>query len=135
MACQLGKKKVLTETFAGCGWDLSAWQTKAIAEAQYVGGVNLVCQHLLPPTASVNTPFVSFLDAFIVLQKWIPCHCTVVYHVTTLYISSARNVPTFSDVGGAVGGRFVNRPYEGIVGAVGGRFVNRPYYLGYSFQW
>ena len=48
VACQLGKKKVLTETFAGCGWDLSAWQTKAIAEAQYVGGVNLMCQHLLP---------------------------------------------------------------------------------------
>ena len=48
VACQLGKKKVLTETFAGCGWNVSANQAKAIAEAQYVGGVNLMCQHLLP---------------------------------------------------------------------------------------
>lgn len=48
VACQLGKKKVLTETFAGCGWNASANQVKAIAEAQYVGGVNLMCQHLLP---------------------------------------------------------------------------------------
>ncbi len=48
VACQLGKKKVLTETFAGCGWNLSASQAKCIAEAQYVGGVNMMCQHLLP---------------------------------------------------------------------------------------
>ena len=38
----------MTETFAGCGWDLSARQAKIVAEAQYVGGVNLMCQHLLP---------------------------------------------------------------------------------------
>ena len=48
VACQLGKKKVLTETFGGCGWNVSAWQAKCMAEAQYVGGVNLMCQHLLP---------------------------------------------------------------------------------------
>ena len=48
VACQLGKKKVLTETFAGCGWNVTAWQAKCIAEAQYVGGVNMMCQHLLP---------------------------------------------------------------------------------------
>lgn len=48
VACQLGKKKVLTETFGGCGWNVSARRAKCIAEAQYVGGVNLMCQHLLP---------------------------------------------------------------------------------------
>lgn len=48
VARQLGRKKVLTETFAGCGWNVSARQAKCIAEAQYVGGVNLMCQHLLP---------------------------------------------------------------------------------------
>ncbi len=48
VACQLGKKKVLTETFAGCGWNVSAQQAKIIAEAQYVDGVNMMCQHLLP---------------------------------------------------------------------------------------
>ena len=48
VACQLGKKKVLTETFGGCGWNVSAKQAKCMAEAQYVGGINLMCQHLLP---------------------------------------------------------------------------------------
>ncbi len=48
VAMQLGKKQVLTETFAGCGWDISPMELKKIAELQYVGGVNLMCQHLLP---------------------------------------------------------------------------------------
>ena len=48
VAAQLGKKQVLTETFAGCGWDISPVELKRIAEAQYVAGVNLMCQHLLP---------------------------------------------------------------------------------------
>ena len=48
VAAQLGKKKVLTETFACCGWDVTPKQLKRIAEWQYVNGVNLMCQHLLP---------------------------------------------------------------------------------------
>ena len=48
VAAQLGKKQVLTETFAACGWDISPLQLKVIAESQYVAGVNLMCQHLLP---------------------------------------------------------------------------------------
>ena len=48
VARQLGKKRVLTETFACCGWGVTAKQTKRIAEWQYVNGVNLMCQHLLP---------------------------------------------------------------------------------------
>lgn len=48
VAAQLGKKQVLTETFAGCGWDVTPKQLKKIAELQYVSGVNLMCQHLLP---------------------------------------------------------------------------------------
>ncbi len=48
VAAQLGKKQVLTETFAGCGWDITPMELKKIAELQYVGGVNLMCQHLLP---------------------------------------------------------------------------------------
>lgn len=48
-ACaQLGKKKALTETFACCGWDVSPSEIKSIAELQYAGGVNLMCQHLYP---------------------------------------------------------------------------------------
>lgn len=48
VASQLGKKQVLTETFALCGWDVTPIELKKIAESQYVGGVNLMCQHLLP---------------------------------------------------------------------------------------
>lgn len=48
VAAQLGKKKVLTETFALCGWDVTPKELKRIAEWQYVNGINLMCQHLLP---------------------------------------------------------------------------------------
>ncbi|MBQ7352392.1 MAG: hypothetical protein IJW54_00120 [Clostridia bacterium] len=48
VSAQLGKKQILTETFAGCGWNISPKQLKKIAECQYVCGVNLMCQHLLP---------------------------------------------------------------------------------------
>ncbi len=46
VAEQLGKKHVLTETFACCGWDVTPQELKRIAEWQYVNGVNLMCQHL-----------------------------------------------------------------------------------------
>lgn len=46
VACQLGKKFVLTETFACCGWDVNFEELKWIAEWQYVNGVNQMCQHL-----------------------------------------------------------------------------------------
>ena len=48
VGAQLGKKQILTETFAGCGWDITPKELKRLAEVQYVGGVNLMCQHLLP---------------------------------------------------------------------------------------
>ncbi len=48
-ACeQLGKKKALSEMFACCGWDVSPTELKHIAELQYSGGVNIMCQHLYP---------------------------------------------------------------------------------------
>ncbi len=50
VAAQLGKKQVLTETYGCCGWDVTPQELKEIAECQYVGGVNLMCQHLLPYT-------------------------------------------------------------------------------------
>ncbi len=47
-AQQLGKKHVITETFACCGWDVTPKELKRIAEWQYVNGVNQMCQHLYP---------------------------------------------------------------------------------------
>lgn len=48
VCAQLGKKKALSEMFACCGWDVSPNELKNIAEMQYAGGVNLMCQHLFP---------------------------------------------------------------------------------------
>ena len=45
-AKQLGKKLVMTETYAGCGWDVSFEELKWIAEWQFICGVNFICQHL-----------------------------------------------------------------------------------------
>lgn len=46
VACQLGKKHVLSESFALSGWDVSFEELKWIAEWQFVNGVNRICQHL-----------------------------------------------------------------------------------------
>ncbi|MCQ2796755.1 MAG: hypothetical protein MJ213_05630 [Bacilli bacterium] len=48
VAAQLGKKQVISEMFAGCGWDVTPLELKHIAEYLYVDGINLMCQHLLP---------------------------------------------------------------------------------------
>lgn len=47
-ASQLGKKFVLTETFACSGHDASPKELKSLAEIQYFNGVNKTCQHLYP---------------------------------------------------------------------------------------
>ena len=47
-AQQLGKKQVLTETFACSGHDVTPRELKSIAEMQYFNGVNKMCHHLYP---------------------------------------------------------------------------------------
>ncbi len=46
VAAQTGKKQILTESFAMCGWDVTFEELKWILEWQMVKGVNLLCQHL-----------------------------------------------------------------------------------------
>lgn len=48
VARQLGKKKVLTETFGLCGWGVTPRILKTIGESQFVHGINVMCEHLLP---------------------------------------------------------------------------------------
>ena len=86
VAAQLGKKQVITETYGCCGWDVTPDELKRLAEFQYVNGVNLMCQHLLPYTEHgqrkrdypahysavnpwVNKNFKQFNDYFSVLGK------------------------------------------------------------------
>lgn len=52
VACQVGRKKVMTETFACCGWDVTPTTLKTVAEGQYVHGINLMCEHLVPYSES-----------------------------------------------------------------------------------
>lgn len=47
-AAQLGKKLVLSETFACSGHDVTPEELKSIAEIQYFNGVSKTCQHLYP---------------------------------------------------------------------------------------
>ncbi len=50
VAAQLGKRQVISETYGCCGWDVTPQELKELAECQYVSGINLMCQHLLPYT-------------------------------------------------------------------------------------
>ncbi len=45
-ANQLGKKQILSETFACCGWNVSFEELRWIYEHQMVHGINYLCQHL-----------------------------------------------------------------------------------------
>ncbi len=48
VCAQLGKKQILTESFALVGWDCTPEELKHLAEWEFVNGVNLLCHHLLP---------------------------------------------------------------------------------------
>lgn len=46
VANQLGKKQILSETFAACGWNISFEDLRRLYEHQMVHGINFLCQHL-----------------------------------------------------------------------------------------
>lgn len=46
VCAQTGKKVALSESFAGCGWDVSPRELKRMSDLQMAGGVNLLCEHL-----------------------------------------------------------------------------------------
>ncbi len=46
VASQTGKRQILSETFALCGWAVSFADLQWLVQWQMVHGVNLVCQHL-----------------------------------------------------------------------------------------
>ena len=48
VARQLGRKKVIGEIYAMCGWDVTPRELKTITEWLFVYGVNVICQHLVP---------------------------------------------------------------------------------------
>ncbi len=48
VCAQTGKKKAISEMFGCSGWDVTPTELKRMAEVQYAGGVNVMCQHLYP---------------------------------------------------------------------------------------
>jgi glycosyl hydrolase family 106( putative alpha-L-rhamnosidase) len=46
VCAQLGKKQILSETFALCGWNVKFEELKWMLQWQMVHGINLLCQHL-----------------------------------------------------------------------------------------
>ena len=48
VCAQVGRDRSITETFAMCGWDVSPSELKNIADYQFSGGINTICQHLYP---------------------------------------------------------------------------------------
>ena len=48
VACQMGKKQVITEAFGCCGHEVTPRELRRILGFQYVNGVNLLCHHLIP---------------------------------------------------------------------------------------
>jgi len=46
VCAQTGKKQILSETFALCGWNVKMEELKWIAQWEMVHGINLICQHL-----------------------------------------------------------------------------------------
>lgn len=77
VAEQLGKKAVLSETFALCGHNVSFAELKGIYEWQMVHGINMMCQHLegysirgirkrdYPPAMYIQQPWWQEYDKFI----------------------------------------------------------------------
>ncbi len=69
VANQMGKKRSLSETYGGAGWDFTFNDMKRLGDWEYVLGVNFMCQHLVdmsikgarkydyPPTYSYQEPW------------------------------------------------------------------------------
>jgi len=48
VCAQLGKKRILTETYGCSGYDVTPKELKSIGDYQYFHGINVMCQHLYP---------------------------------------------------------------------------------------
>lgn len=103
-ACQqLGKKQVMSESFAGCGFGVGFEDLKKIYEHQMIHGVNFLCPHLegyslrglrkrdWPPAMFYQQPWWDKYDVFCdavartgnILAEGTPCPDTLVIHPTT----------------------------------------------------
>jgi len=111
-AGQLGKKQVITETFGCSGYDTTPKELLAIAEKQYVHGVNYLCQHLYgyslagqgkvdhPPFFSYHITWqASFKDmnnyltrlGYLLANSETQVNCAVINPMASVYLKYRRN--------------------------------------------
>lgn len=114
---QLGKKQILTETFGCCGYDTTPKEILAIAEKQYVHGVNYLCQHLYayslagqgktdhPPCFSYHINWqVAFKDlneyltkmGYLLANTETEVNCAILSPMTSLYLKYFRDRQRYS---------------------------------------
>jgi len=115
VAAQMGRKKVMSEMYACCGWDVTPLRLKQIAEHQYYGGVNMMCQHLYPVSIrgqrkrdypcfySEHNPWQSALEEFnlyfnrlgyTIAQGEEKADILVIHPIRTAYMNYYRDVVT-----------------------------------------
>ena len=78
VAAQLGKKQVLTESYAGFGWEISPRELKRITEFQFVNGANLLCEHLFPYSEAGQAKY-DFPAHYSYVNPWVK-ECGDAYH-------------------------------------------------------
>lgn len=113
VAAQTGRDRILTESFGCCGWDVTPRELKKIVDYQYLGGVNVLCHHLLPSSEYgqrkrdypqhytplnpwINLHFKEFNDCYTRLGALIGksreiADVCVLHPVTSAYIDYKRN--------------------------------------------
>ena len=142
VAAQLGKKQTLTETFGCVGWDATPKELKHIAEFQYVNGINLMCQHLLPFTEHgqrkrdypehfsavnpwVKKDFKTFNDYFSVLGKTLSestdiVNVGVLHPIRSAYFDYKRDADDF-------GVSEINDAFFGLIETLGTKQIPHHY--------
>lgn len=141
VACQTGRKYVLSEMFACSGWDATPKELKQIAEFQFAEGVNTICQHLYaysirgvrkhdhPPFFSYHNPVTpymrKFYDYFSRLGKLLAdsreqVRCLVIHPLHSAYMVFHREKPDDIDR--------MDRSFAALLKALGDNFIG--YHLG-----
>ncbi len=73
VAHQVGRERVLSETYGGAGWELSFEDQKRIGDWEFALGINFLCQHLsLYSLRGVRKR--DYPPSFMPHQPWWPCY-------------------------------------------------------------
>lgn len=122
VANQLGKKRTLSETYGGGGWELTFKDMKRLGDWEYVLGVNLLTQHLsmmtltgarkydYPQSFSYHTPWWPYYKSLnqyfsrlsLALSHGKQQNKVLIIEPTTsawMYVSRARNNDRFFEIG------------------------------------